>query len=421
MRGPRKTYLLAMYLSVGLLTACSATSSPLSPSSSPSGKPAASPAPSGSVSAPPTASSSDDSKPEDVRPPEINTATLLAVGDVMVHSPQLPAYYDAKSNTYDMSPWFERVAPIFMQADWVIANLETPLAGADLKYTGFPRFNAPAELADALKGAGVQLVSTANNHSMDRGFTGIVRTLRNVRQAGLVPFGTSSSPEDAERLVIEERNGIKLGLLACTYGTNGIPVPEDKKYAVDLIDLPAIREHIHRLREAGADAVSVSLHFGTEYQRMPNEQQIAIAHDVVAAGADVVLGSHPHVVQPYDIIEVSAADSADGEPHRGVVIYSLGNFISNQSEEWQDVGLIFGIKLTKTTDANGESRTEWDAISLTPTKVHMQRVNKKKYYTILPMEQSIKAHNNPKLTAQDYTRMTKQLESLNKHLQSLVK
>ncbi|WP_276351498.1 CapA family protein [Cohnella caldifontis] len=354
-------------------------------------------------------------EPDNESPAE---ATLLAVGDIMVHMPQLPAYYDPANKRYDFSPWFERVAPLFRHGDWVIGNLETPLAGAELKYTGFPRFNAPAELADALRDAGFDLVSTANNHAMDRGFAGIERTLANVRKAGLLPVGTAGTEEEAERLTIVERNGIRMGFLAYTYGTNGIPVPADKAFAVALIDPDRMASDIRRLRESGADAVTVSLHFGIEYQKLPNDEQRRIVRAVVGSGADIVLGSHPHVAQPYDIVEIPASESALGVVRRGIVIYSLGNFISNQTGNGKDVGLIFGVHLVKTRGADGEYLTGWDRVETTPTWVWIAKKGGKRYYTILPLKQTLANHDVPGATDAEYRQMKTLLDGIDRHLHS---
>jgi poly-gamma-glutamate capsule biosynthesis protein CapA/YwtB (metallophosphatase superfamily) len=352
----------------------------------------------------------------------INEATLLAVGDIMVHMPQLPAYYDSALKRYNFSPWFTRVAPILQTGDWVIGNLETPLAGAELKYTGFPRFNAPAELAEALYGAGVGLVSTANNHAMDRGFAGVQRTLRNIRKTGLIPVGSAESPEDSERLTILERNGIRMGFLSYTYGTNGMPVPKDKPYAVNLIHTARIAEDIRRLREADADAVTVSLHFGTEYQRMPSGDQRRITREVIGSGADIVLGSHPHVIQPYDVVEVPASESSLGENRKGLVIYSLGNFISNQTGNWKDVGLIFGVRLVKSAGADGTFVTTWDEVRLIPTWVHIDRPNgKPRHYTILPIRQTLEERSEPHVTDAEYKHMKSILGGIDQHLQTFRK
>lgn len=341
----------------------------------------------------------------------------MAVGDIMVHTPQLPAYYDAETDRYRFDPWFRHVAPILHTGDWVVGNLEAPLAGADLKYTGFPRFNAPPELADALRKAGFDLLSTANNHSLDRGFAGIQRTLRNVRAAGLIPYGTHESEEETKQTVIVERNGIRIGFLSYTYGTNGIPIPQDKPYAVNLIDLDRIEADIQRLREHSVDLVTVSLHFGNEYQRLPSEEQIRTARAVVGLGADIILGSHPHVVQPYDIIEVPAEESATGEARQGVVIYSLGNFISNQTGDWKDVGLIFSVHIRKTSRSDGTSETVFERVELQPTWVHIERKGGKRYYSILPLGPD--AHDfgqDPALSTETQKRMQTMYEQIMEHL-----
>jgi len=402
---------ILLVIALALLAACS--------DNGPSGN--AQPTVPGTGSPPSTAESSSPAPtPTPALPLEFE-ATLLAIGDIMVHSPQLPAYHDADSDRYDFTEWFARVAPIFHEGDWVVGNLETPLAGADLKYSGYPRFNAPAELADALRDAGVQLVSTANNHSMDRGFAGIQRTLDHVRQSGIVPYGTAASEEEAERLVTAERGGIRMGFLAYTYGTNGIPIPVDKPFAVSLIDTDRMAREIGRLRAAGVDVVTVSLHFGAEYQRLPNDEQQRIVRSAIGAGADIILGSHPHVVQPYDIVKVAAADSALGEERSGVVIYSLGNFISNQTGNWKDVGLIFGVHLKKIQQPDGSSATTWERISLVPTWVHIAGQGRNRHYTVLPLRETLEARDDPTLKDADYASMQKMLDGIEQHLHTYQK
>lgn len=364
-----------------------------------------------------TPSPSDTPMPTPTPEPVVREAKLVAVGDIMVHSPQLPAYYDRTSNRYSFDPWFEQVKPVLQAGDWVFGNLETPLAGQDLKYSGYPRFNAPSELAEALVNAGFQIVSTANNHTMDRGFPGVERTLHNVRSAGLVPVGTAVDALDATRITIEERNGIHMGFLAYTYGTNGIPVPKDKPFAVNLIDAEVIRSDIASLKNAGADVIAVSLHFGQEYQRKPNEHQTKLARELIGAGADIILGSHPHVIQPYERVSVPASESVDGIAHEGIVVYSMGNFISNQTGDWKDVGLIFGVNVKKTEQPDGSVSIELGDIEATPTWVHIKTVNKLRHYTIVPMERALSSRDVPGLTAQDYKTMEQLLASMNKHLQ----
>lgn len=367
---------------------------------------------------PSTETSAAPSSPADQPPPEPirREATLIAVGDIMVHMPQLPAYYDAATKQYSFNPWFEQVKPIFQTGDWVFGNLETPLAGQALKYTGYPRFNAPTELAAALVDAGINVVSTANNHTMDRGFPGVVRTLENVRKSGLIPVGTAADANDAQRLTIVERDGIRMGFLAYTYGTNGIPVPEDHAFAVNLIDSEVIVEQIASLRSAGADVVTVSLHFGLEYQRMPSKQQVQLARKLIAAGADIVLGSHPHVVQPLERVSIPASESVDGIARTGVVIYSLGNFISNQTGDWKDVGLILKVNIGKTEFADGTAVIELGQVETIPTWVHIESIRKQRHYTIIPMEQALQSRNDARLKPKDYDALQRMLDGMNQHL-----
>jgi len=409
----------APLLAMLLLAACGHASPPPSGDRT-SGAPAsAAPAYGGSVPAAPNepAAAAADTGPPPA--PAVREALLLATGDIMVHSPQLPGYYDARTRKYDFTPWFRKVKPLLQQGDWVIGNLETPIAGADLKYTGYPRFNAPPELADALKDAGFGLVSTANNHAMDRGWPGIVQTLRHLRGAGLIPVGTADNAETARKPVLVERSGITLGFLAHTYGTNGIPIPADKPYAVNLIDLPAIAEDIRAAKAAGADLVVVSLHFGVEYERMPNEDQRRIARAVVASGADIVLGSHPHVVQPYETVE-AADPNVPGATRRGLVIYSLGNFISNQTGDWKDAGLIFGVHIRKTSEANGATSVEWTAVEATPTWVRIERQpDGIRKYTVLPLAATVSARSEPGLRPADYDRLSHTLAGIEAHLRKL--
>ncbi|WP_158630040.1 CapA family protein [Cohnella sp. AR92] len=363
--------------------------------------------------------SAEESGKETAIPSPVTTeAVLLATGDIMVHSPQLPAYYDAAADSYDFTPWFRKVKPLLSQGDWVIGNLETPVAGADLKFSGYPRFNAPTELTKALVDAGFGIVSTANNHSLDRGFTGIQRTLNNVRDAGLIPVGTSVSNYDSLRRVIVDKNGIKLGFLSYTYGTNGIPIPEGKEYGINLISLPKIQEDIRELKEAGADSIVVSLHFGIEYQRMPNDEQKALARSVIEAGADIILGSHPHVIQPYETIEVDDPE-ADSGKRRGFVIYSLGNFISNQKDEWKDVGVILHLKLSKTVWPDGHSSTTWSDVETTPTWVNQRVANGLKRYTVLPLPQTLADAAGKEWTSAEYGKMRTYLNGISLHLKRL--
>ncbi|MDQ6418157.1 CapA family protein [Paenibacillus sp. LHD-117] len=346
-------------------------------------------------------------------PPVFAEAVWMGVGDIMSHSPQLPGAYDAATGKYDFNPFFANVKPILEQGDWVMANLETPVAGESFGYSGYPTFNAPTELAEALRNAGFNLLSTANNHSLDKGEKGVLRTLEHLKALGLQAVGTASSQADADALIISEKNGIRMGLLAYTYGTNGIPIPEGKPYLVNLIDETKIKGDIKRLREAGADIVTVSLHFGTEYQTVPNESQTTLARALAAAGADIIAGSHPHVLQPYEVVDTF---DEQGRPKQALIIYSMGNFISNQRGDSKDYGVIFKVNVKKNMSDKSVQLTEVEAI---PTWVHRYRLDKSYRYRVLPVEATIAAADDKLLKPTDYEMLKRDFAMLTERLKSM--
>jgi len=361
-----------------------------------------------------------DQEPAEAAEPEPYTleATLVAVGDIMVHNPQLKAAYSVTMSTYSFDDSFVHVAPILKTGDWVIGNLETTLAGPRLGYSGYPVFNSPDELADALVNAGFNIMGTANNHTFDKREDGVLRTLEQLRARNIVAVGTNASPEEREQIQIVTKNNIDMALLAYTYGTNGITVPENKPYLVNIIDEQRIRSDIAKARELGADVVTVLLHYGNEYERQPNNYQKELTRKVISWGADVVLGSHAHVVQPYEFIETA---DEQGTPRKGVVIYSLGNFISNQGPDvelplYTDVGVIFKLIIKKHFP---DETIELGVVETIPTWVHKYRDQMKRYFRILPLEDALTERNDNWLTENDYRKMDAYLKEMNKHLQSL--
>lgn len=239
-------------------------------------------------------------------------ASLASVGDVLIHNTLLAAARQG-DGTYDFGPALAAVAPALRAADLAVGNLEQPVTGADLGgYTGYPRFNSPPELLAALRQAGFDVLTNANNHTLDRGRRGVERTYANLERFGFIHAGTARTPEERDRIAIAEAGGIRIAFLAYTYGTNGIPLPAP--YLVNLIDPRQIAADIARARRAGADLVSVSLHFGNEYETEPNRQQEDMVDQVLAAGADIVLGHHPHVLQRAELRPMKrAGDEAAAE------------------------------------------------------------------------------------------------------------
>jgi hypothetical protein len=267
-----------------------------------------------------------------------DSLSLLFIGDIMGHDTQINAAWDSASGTYDYSRNFQYLVPIFKASDFVIANLEVTLAGKPFK--GYPQFSSPDALAAAAKNAGIDIMVTANNHSCDRGKKGILRTLKVLDKIRLGRCGTypDSSQMATDTPYIFAANGITLAMLNYTYGTNGLPVPAPT--VVNLIDSTRIMADVKLAREAEVDKVIVFLHWGFEYEAQPRASQIKLAQQILRAGADLIIGSHPHVVQK--TIWQKDADQ--------LVIYSLGNFVSNQRQPGTDGGQMLRVVLRRHGD-----------------------------------------------------------------------
>jgi len=259
-----------------------------------------------------------------ITPDPEKTFTITAVGDIMMHNTLLRAAYQRELHKHDFSPFFTRIKSHLEASDFVIGNLETTLGQDFNEFGGYPRFNSPAILAENLQEAGLDLVTTANNHCLDKGIKGLNNTLNYLDEAGLLHVGTARSSEEKEKILITEIQGVKTAVLSYTYGTNGLPIPKGREYAVNLLNETEIINDLHKARDNGAQLIILCLHFGQEYRDHPDSVQIRLAKTFLNAGADVIIGNHPHVLQPSQIY-YERDDKAQ------FVIYSLGNFISDQN------------------------------------------------------------------------------------------
>lgn len=275
-------------------------------------------------------------------PPTVERFTVFAVGDCMVHGPQNSSAKTA--NGYDFWPCFEPVASRISSADIAIGNLETTLSGADKGYTGYPTFNSPDAYAEALKKAGFDILTTANNHTLDRGPSGNARTLDVLDSLGILHTGTARSADERAKVLMTEVRGVKVAVIAYTYGMNGFTAPSDKPWMVNVINQKQMKADIAKARAAEADLVIVSIHNGVEYQRQPSASQVRLERELVAAGADVILGSHPHVIQPMEVLTVPRSGETT---NTAFIIHSLGNFMSNQRERYRNTGLIVELVFEK--------------------------------------------------------------------------
>jgi poly-gamma-glutamate capsule biosynthesis protein CapA/YwtB (metallophosphatase superfamily) len=270
--------------------------------------------------------------------PVVTSAKLVAIGDILLHQ---PVYNDAATpqGGYDFSSMFTKVKPFLEEADIAIANQETMIGGADLGLSSYPLFNSPYEIGDALKEAGIDIVTIANNHTLDRGEKAIVNAINHWDSIGMAYTGAFKSEEDREDIRTVIKNGISFSFLSYSYGTNGLPIPEDKPYLINLIDLSLIKEDVEKAKNL-TDVVVVSMHWGNEYETVPNQTQLDLAKELSNMGVDIIIGHHPHVLQPMDWIE-----RVDGS--RTLVMYSLGNFLSSQEGLERLTGGIGGVKITK--------------------------------------------------------------------------
>lgn len=296
--------------------------------------------------------------------------SLLFAGDIMGHDSQIASAFDPETKTYDYAPCFERMRPYLESADIAFGNLEVTLAGPP--YKGYPQFSSPDALALALKEVGFDVLVTANNHSVDRGRGGIERTIRVLDSLEIPHTGTFF--DEVSRLneypLILNKNGFTLALLNYTYGTNGIPVPEPGM--VNLIDTAQIRKDIHKAKQVRPDAIIAFMHWGNEYESLPSKSQKQLTEFCFEQGADLVIGSHPHVLQPMEW----------RRDKNQFVVYSLGNFVSGQRKQYTDGGAMVYLELQKVRHTPDSLITSIDSAGYFLQWVYRTEDQRKDYYMV---------------------------------------
>ena len=341
-------------------------------------------------------------EPEPVPLNVVSTATIAATGDILPHEGVRNSGLQS-DGSYNYKNIWTYVTGYVNSADYAVANLETTLCGTDngYKYSGYPQFNAPDALASGALDAGFDMLLTANNHCNDTGFVGITRTVTTVREIGLDSLGTVPT-EDEPNYAVIEINGIKIGMMCYTYATfnksgypviNGISTNEKSHGLVNAFsynNLDAFYTEVSGYMEAmeaqGAEAMVMFIHWGEEYQLSPNDKQTAVAQGLCDLGIDVIVGGHPHVIQPIDLL-TSTVD----ESHKTVCLYSLGNAVSNQRQGLIDAcatahtedGMLFSFTFSKYSDGT---------VALTGTDILPCWVNRYngsngyRVYNILPLD-----------------------------------
>ena len=298
--------------------------------------------------------------------------SLVFLGDIMQHDSQIADAYVAEEGVYDYAPCFQYIRPYIEAADLAIGNLEVTLAGKP--YKGYPQFSAPDELLMALKEIGLDVIVTANNHSVDRGRKGVERTISMLDSFNIRHTGTFKTPAEKENThpLIVERQGFKLAILNYTYGTNGLAV--SRPNVVNMLDTAEIREDLRKAVSLKPDMIIVFPHWGLEYQNLPSKSQKEITALFFKHGAHLVIGSHPHVLQP---MEWRKQDNQ-------LVAYSLGNFVSGQRKRYTDGGALIRIELEKVKFNDGSSLTGIDTAGYILEWVYRTNDAKKDYF-VLPV------------------------------------
>ena len=300
----------------------------------------------------------------------IMEASMVAVGDVLLHDTVWEAYETTEEQaeqeeeevlrTFDFSSLLADMAPFIQGADFAFANQESNIGGSLLGLSSYPNFNSPYEIARDLVKAGFNMFSRANNHTLDLGPEGVLAAQENWDRLGdgFITSGSAASQTQRNRIPVIEQNGIRIALLAYTYGFNGHQLPEDREYLANLFDEEQVKADIQRAK-AQADLIAVAMHWGDEYVTIPNQAQLNRAQWLADQGVHLILGSHPHVVQPVEVITGEQGQET-------LVAYSLGNFISAQEGLEKNIGVVLSFDIQKVT-IRDESRIEFKNIEMMPT------------------------------------------------------
>ncbi len=290
--------------------------------------------------------------------------TLCAIGDVMCHNTQYWDAYNKTTGEYDFSYVFDDIVKYTQSPDITIGSLETSFAGEDVGYSNYPTFNSPDNLAYSLHRIGVDVLSTAGNHCLDMGFSGLSRTIDVLDNYHLAHLGTYKTQEDSEQILYQYVRGTKIAFVNYTYGTNGISIPRDKSFCVNLIDRDFIKSQLDKAKSEGAQLIVACMHWGTEYRTTANQEQKDLADFLFQNGVDIILGNHPHTLEP---MEKRTVTLSDGSTKDCFVIYALGNFICDQNAENTRNSIILNLRITR----NDDDKISIDSVTYTP--IHMYK------------------------------------------------
>lgn len=309
-----------------------------------------------------------------------NTITLAFVGDLMCHMPQINASLN-DSHRIDFEPVFELVKDYLSSANFTVGNLETTIGDTTDKFSGYPKFRSPNEYLIALKNSGFDLLFLGNNHILDFGESGIKKTIKYLKKYNLAYTGAFESFNDYDSIRIYDVGKFKVCFIAATYGLNGNLIPPLKEYLVNIINLDSLKNQIIKAKKLGSNLIVVNLHFGEEYSFIPNHFQENVVDSLISFGADIIIGNHPHVLQPIKIIK-----SINSKIDSVVIAYSLGNFLSNQRDLKTSTGAILFITIEQ---PNQMGKIKLNKVKILPTYVFKGLINKQLRYKIIPLTDEI--------------------------------
>ena len=324
---------------------------------------------------------------------QTDTISLLFIGDIMQHDAQIEAAYDRQTKTYHYDGYFDSLRPIFDDADFTIANLELTFAGKP--YQGYPTFSAPDELGIEIKESGIHHLVTANNHTVDHDKEGLERTLYILERLGFTFTGTFKDSVDRlfRHPMVLEKNDVKVAIFNYTYGTNGREIEHPN--IVNLIDTNLIKQDLVASNCEQYDARIVFFHWGNEYKKLPSKKQKKIAKMCLEHGADFIIGTHPHVLQPVEYFTFTDTNQVQKET---IIVYSMGNFVSNYVSRYKDGGIMFRIDFTKKQNRITVVRAGYYLVW-----VNKPVMNSRKKYQVLPC--SYFEHHRNHLSTSAYKKM----------------
>ena len=348
---------------------------------------------------PAIATTASTTVPTTTKAPDPVSITIGSTGDILIHTPVLSAHKTGEGE-YDFSTIFSYAGSLYGSYDYMVANLEVTCAGDSRAYDGYPCFNAPDNIVTSLAASGVDMLLTANNHSYDTSEDGFWRTQQVVDNADLDRIGTYSEGE--KPYLVKNINGIKIGMINYTYETtssegrkalNGIlmsTATQDYINSFDYNDLETfytdIQNNINAMYNDGAEAIMVYMHWGDEYTTTPNSYQKQMAQKLCDLGVDVIVGGHPHVIEPIEILSSSVSNK------QTVCLYSMGNALSNQLIPYMDIktghtedGLVFETTFTKNSDGS----VVLSDIDVTPTWANKFTLNGRYCYKIVPLDTDV--------------------------------